>query len=226
VLGEAAEAERHFGRAIELDPTRAETHFSIGLLLRSRGRLDEAIASYRRAVELRPEYFPALLNLGSALIAAGEPAAAEEPLRRAVEIQPEDPRARNTLGVALVRAGDSRAALEQFAQASTLAPDWPQPLVARAWILATRPELGQSAEAVRLAERAAELSQGQSPVVLDTLAVAYAADNQFERAVATAEIARKLAEQAGKSQLAAQLTARLELLRTGPPLPPTIAPIE
>jgi len=226
VLGETALAEEHFGRAVALDPARPETHFNIGLLLASRGRGDEAIASYRRAVELRPTYFAALLNLGSALIARGEAVEAEAPLRRALQVRPADPRAHNTLAVALMRSGRPAEALERFARASAIAPDWPQPLVARAWILATSPDARGSAEAVRLAERAAELSARRNPVVLDTLAVAYAADGQFERATATAEIARGLAEQAGKTALVAFLEARLAMLRNGPPLPLAIAPIE
>src|SRR5207244_12523740 len=67
-------------------------------------------------------------------------------------------------------------------------------LVGLAWRLATGPDswLRDAAEAVRLAERAADLSDRRDARVLDLLAAAYAASGDFDRAVATAQAALDL----------------------------------
>ena len=58
-----------------------------------------------------------------------------------------------------------------------------------AWLLATSPESSSSsgAEAVQLAQRAVELSDGDEPTYLDTLAAACARVGRFADAVKTAE---------------------------------------
>ena len=58
-----------------------------------------------------------------------------------------------------------------------------------AWTLATSPNASvrNGVEAVALAERAAKLSAGNDPAVLDTLAAAYAEARRFAEAAATAE---------------------------------------
>ena len=68
-----------------------------------------------------------------------------------------------------------------------------------AWLLAAHPSdaLRNGAEAVRLAERACELSEHREPVMLGTLAAAYAEAGRFGDAVKTAEKARDLAAATG-----------------------------
>ena len=67
-------------------------------------------------------------------------------------------------------------------------------------------------QAVRLAERASRLRQRDDVSVLDTLAAAYAAADQFDRAVVAARAALSaLPAGARQSQLAASIQRRLEL---------------
>ena len=70
----------------------------------------------------------------------------------------------------------------------------PVALIELAWILAKadRADLRNAIAAVRLAERAADLTQRQDPSVLDALEAAYLAANQMDRAAETAEAARAL----------------------------------
>jgi hypothetical protein len=88
-----------------------------------------------------------------------------------------------------------------------------------AWILATRPGVParDSSEAIRLAERAADLTSRQDVIVLDTLAAAYASAGQFERAVTTAERAAALATAERNGDLAQHVRKRIELYRGGKP---------
>jgi len=66
-----------------------------------------------------------------------------------------------------------------------------------AWLLATHPDsvVRNGADAVRLAERAAERVGGDSPVVWDILAAARAEAGDFDGAVQAADRAIQLAEQ-------------------------------
>src|SRR5260370_17704545 len=64
-------------------------------------------------------------------------------------------------------------------------------LNALAWARATcvDPELRDGKEAVALAQRAVRLSRDENPVLLRTLAAAYAENGQFSEAVSTADLA-------------------------------------
>ena len=71
-------------------------------------------------------------------------------------------------------------------------------------MLATSPDDGlrNGAEAVRLAERACELTHYGQPLFMGTLATAYAEAGRFPEAVTTAEKAEQLATAAGQTALA------------------------
>ena len=88
-----------------------------------------------------------------------------------------------------------------------------------AWILAANSSdaLRNGAEAVRLAERACELSEHREPVLLGTLAAAYAEAGRFGEAVKTAEKACDLATAGDLKDVAAKNTELLELYRAGKP---------
>jgi hypothetical protein len=90
-----------------------------------------------------------------------------------------------------------------------------------AWILATHPDatVRDPARAVRLAERAADLTAHRQPGILDVLAAAYAAAGEFDRAVATAQEAMALATSSGPAgaKFAGEIGKRLELYRQKKP---------
>jgi hypothetical protein len=88
-----------------------------------------------------------------------------------------------------------------------------------AWMNATHPNaaLRNGREAVELAERACASTARKQPVLLGTLAAAFAEVGEFEQAVATATEARNLADALGQKDLAARNQALLELYRRGKP---------
>lgn len=71
------------------------------------------------------------------------------------------------------------------------------------------------AEAVRLAEHAAELLKGQDAQTLDTLAAAYAEAGRFAEATETAKKAISLATATGQKPLAIEIQKRSELYQSG-----------
>jgi spermidine synthase len=94
-----------------------------------------------------------------------------------------------------VELGKIDQAIQHYREALRLEPEQPTVLNDLAWTLATgaRPELRNPAEAVRLAERACAHTRYQQPVILDTLAAAYAAAGHFEAAIKMAQRAISIA---------------------------------
>jgi tetratricopeptide (TPR) repeat protein len=206
--GEFDEAVTHFRRALQIDPQYAEAHNNLGSLLLAQGKLDEAIAHFRRALLTREDY----VRDGS----RRSPVRVDKGANRYSQVlraRPDYARVHHNLGRALVMAGDLVGALDHFRQAVHLKPNWPVPLNDAARIMATHTnqEVRDAAEAVRFAERAAELTGHQNVSILDTLALAYAGAGQFDRAVATVEAAIGLAS----TERADRLGEKLELYKQG-----------
>jgi tetratricopeptide (TPR) repeat protein len=88
-----------------------------------------------------------------------------------------------------------------------------------AWISATHKEVTfyNPQQAVKLAERACELSDYKDANMLDTLAVAYAAANRYSEATATAEKALQIAQSAGDKKLTDQIQQQLDLYKKNQP---------
>jgi tetratricopeptide (TPR) repeat protein len=116
--------------------------------------------------------------------------------------------------------GEAAEALAEWRRVLAAAPDHVAVLEQIARLLATSPEpsLRNGAEAVALAERAAELTGGRQPQILDTLAAAYAEAGRFAEALETARRALALAEASGNAALAGTLQTRLALYASGKPL--------
>ena len=94
-----------------------------------------------------------------------------------------------------------------------------------AWFLAIDPPAGASAaDALALAEQARALAGDTHPGLLDTLALAYAANGRYTEAIHWAEQAKAISLDAGLPDLAAQIDLRLQAYRAGtawrpPPIP-------
>jgi arylsulfatase A-like enzyme/Flp pilus assembly protein TadD len=213
--GKTEEALGHFREGVRLAPGLAVAQYNLGRALKQQGKLDEAVLHYRRALAIDPRLAGAHNSLGSVLGSQGRMGEAVVEFREALRAKPDDAEAHNNLGLALRSMGQRDEALRHFRTALSLRPDWPAPMNEIAWILATHPDarIRNPAEAVRLAERAAERTARRQPVMLDTLAAAYAAAGDFDRAAAVAQEAMSLAVSAGPAGLSAEIAARLEIYR-------------
>jgi len=217
--GRFDEAIENYRKAIQINPDSSETLNNLGLALASQGRFEEAIENYRKSIQANPIYYKALNNLGLALTARGRFDEAIENFHQAIQINPTNPEAFFDLGTALAQSGRTREASAQYREALKLNPDLTGALNNLAWILAAgaEAELRDGAEAVRLAERACELTHYQEPLFIGTLAAAYAEAGRFPEAVTAAEKAAQLATHAGLNDLAAKNRQLLELYRAGKP---------
>jgi spermidine synthase len=83
------------------------------------------------------------------------------------------------------------------------------------WILATHPDplVRDPAEALDITERAAQLTGYRDPLVLGTLAPAYAAAGEFSQAMTFAVRAASLVKEAELADVAAQTKQHLESYR-------------
>ncbi len=106
---------------------------------------------------------------------------------------------------------EARKALTERRELVRSRPDDVAALNDLAWTLATDPDssMRSGAEAVATARRAAQLSKGQEPAILATLAAAYAEAGQFFEAVETARKALRLATQQNNQGLAESIKAEI-----------------
>jgi protein O-mannosyl-transferase len=217
--GRLDEAIENYRKAIQLNPDYAFAFNNLGNALAAKGQLDGAVRSYRRAVQIAPKYSTALNNLGVVLAAQGQLDEAIQSYHRAIQSNPKNSDPYVNLGITLGQLGRTREAVVQYREVLKLDPDLPTALNNLAWALATSPDdpLRNGAEAVRLAERACELTQYTQPWFVGTLAAACAEAGRFPEAIATAEKAVQLATTAGNQPLAAENRRLLEFYRAGKP---------
>ena len=219
--GRIPEAIEVLGKAIETEPDLEEAYYQQGELMQLQGKLEEAASRYLRALELDPASAAAHNGLGSVFGSQGRFEEALPYFRKALELNSGYAEARGNLGLALQRLGRLDEARHEFEEALRAKPDWPRSQNALARILATHPDASRRnpEEAVRLADRAAELTGYEDSAILDTLAAAYAGAGQFEKAAAVAEEAIRLATDAA---LAEDIRARLSLYKSRKPYVETL----
>jgi len=117
------------------------------------------------------------------------------------------------LGMSLHAQRQINQAIAHYMETLQLKPDHVVALYKLAWIRAAHPqaEFRDGPEAVRLAQRACELTRYQAPAPLETLAAAYAEAGRFDDAAAIAEKARQLALAGGQPDLAERPLKMLKL---------------
>ncbi len=227
-LGRFPQAIEQYLRSLQLDPNDADVHEGLGVALSTIGRLDDAMQHFMQALEISPDDPEVHNNLGLVYHLRGELPRALAHYRESVRINPHDDQVHYNLGQALRMSGRREEALAELREALRINPDSLGALGDVAWALATDPDAAgdrlAADEALTLARRAAQLTDQRDATIMDTLAAAYANASQFDRAVATAQLALELARQAGNRELAHFVGLRLELYRQRRPYRESIPP--
>ena len=181
--------------------------------------MDEAIAHFQKALQIKPDFAEAHYNLGNALLQKGKVDEAIAHFQRALQIKPDYAEAHYNLGNALLQKGNVDEAIAHFQKALQIKPDYAEAQNNLAWVLATCPQasLRDGNQAVELAQRANQLTGDGNPVVLGTLAAAYAEAGRFPEAVATAQRALQLAGTQSNTALADAIRSQLKLYQAGLP---------
>jgi len=156
-------------------------------------------------------------NLSSAYLKKGEIEQTIIHCQAALSIEPEHADAHSNLATALLRKGEIGNAIEQYEKTLKIARRSVPALNNLAWIFATYsdPAFRDGTKALELAEEANEFSGRSNPIILRTLAAAYANAGQFSRAVEVAQLALSLTDR--QSPLATALQQEIAGYRAGLP---------
>jgi tetratricopeptide (TPR) repeat protein len=214
--GQTNEAAKFFSAALQLEPDLAEKNSRTGQTLEKNGQVDSALQCLMIVSWLKPDDAGAHENLGMFCLRHGQPDDALGQFEETLRLRP-DAQSHSDLGLALTMLGRAREAAGHYETAVKLNPDWPEALNNFAWLLATTPDaqLRNGARAVVLAEQACRLTDFKQPLLLGTLAAAYAEAGSFDEAVQTAGKAIALAAAENHPDLAKRNQELLELYRTG-----------
>jgi tetratricopeptide (TPR) repeat protein len=185
--------------AVELGPEDLFAHQHWSELLIRLGRDDEIINAARNGLAVSP-YDPSLhYTLGLALARKNDLTMATNQFAYALLFAPDWMEVHLNFGRALLLLGDAPNGMRHLQTAVRLMPDSPLALNELAWLLATSSDaaLRNGLEAVQLAEHGCAVTSRRDPMLLATLAAAYAEAGRFSEAINAAQEALALARTTG-----------------------------
>jgi tetratricopeptide (TPR) repeat protein len=184
--GDMRAAIEAFRKTLQIDSEYPSARYNLGRALAEAGQFTEAAAELEKVLRANPKSAEAHSTLGTVLMPLRRVDEAMAQFQMAVDVDPNYAEAHFYLGAALrFMKGQTAKALVHWRKVIELDPDHVPALTQTAVILATHPDaaLRNAADAVRFAQRAAELTAGQDPMILDILASAHAENGHFDEAV-------------------------------------------
>lgn len=217
--GDEAEAVRRYEEALRLKPDYAPALNNLGALHGLAGRYAESASFYEKALAADPDYAEARSGLGFALARMGRLREAEACYEEALRLRPYLTKTMAQLGELRLREGDLPSAVAHFRRAVELEPAEYEACNYLAWIRATAPDgsVRNGAEAVALAERMYQAAPRVTPLMLDTLAAAYAEAGRFRQAEAVQRQAVRDGEAQGLREWVVDARRRLSGYAAGRP---------
>ena len=197
------------------DETAAKAHYSLGVLMASAGRGDEAIRHFSSAVTFNPNYLEARQGLADALSRAGRLQGALAEYAEIVRLNPRASDARFGYAMALVRLRRHAEARDWLVEATRLQPNEPQLRHALARLLAAAPDgmVRNGAQALTIVQTLLETEK--TTQVGETLAMAYAEVGNFSEAAAVQRGVLDAARRAGLTADVSRMQANLGLYERG-----------
>jgi tetratricopeptide (TPR) repeat protein len=148
-------------KALEIDPSLAEAHASLGLASTYLWEWAESEKYFKRAIEINPNYPSARHWYSRRLRAEGRTDEGLEQIRRAHEADGLSAVISNNLAESLSEAGDMKAAIDECGRSLGIAPTW---FIYRTLAYAHL-GLGQKEEALANARKAGGVTGGPGPRV-------------------------------------------------------------
>ena len=220
-VGEPDDAVESFRQSLAIDPENAETHNALGRIHMIRKQYALAAECFRHVVRIQPDASGVLSDLGNACRAQGQLDKAIEQYEQALAIDPAAASVHYNLGNALTAHGSPETAISHYRLAIQHAGHI-RSYDSLVWLLATDPDAPfyDPTEAVKLAQKACEITNDSRYQGAAALAIAHAAAGDFPAAVEAAERAIAIAQQADDPAPLPSLKARLELFKAGRPYLP------
>jgi protein O-mannosyl-transferase len=211
--GNQKEAVPVLEKAIKLAPENPDGYSNLGNALMALNQVDAARARYNESLHLRPSHHLAQFGLANCLLKTGQVDEALKIYQGVVEAHPEHAESHYQLATIYASRHERNKATAQFREAVRLKPDWVPALNNLAWELATDEHCSavDSAQAVRLAQHAVELTHGRDASSLDTLAAAWARSEVFGKATDLAKDALNAAIGSGRTNIVSDIQKRLAL---------------
>ena len=180
----SAAAKQAATKAVELDDTSAEAYSALGFATVCHD-FDWAVAEaqHRRAIEINPNYATAHHWYAFHLTMEGRFEEGLEQMLRTRELDPLSSGVLQALGWCYYHSRRFDEAISTFRSMLEAVPDFPYGLITYAWILR---QTGSADEAVKVAERALDLSGG-GQLYVAALGATYAAAGQPQQARAVLE---------------------------------------
>jgi Tfp pilus assembly protein PilF len=201
---EFPQAEAEAEKASSIAPDRAAFMLLLGQIFLVEHKPDQAIEKLQAALRLERGMDVARLELGQAFLEKGQVNDAAEEFKSVLQRDPKNFVAHHWLARTFLAQGKTAEGAGEYRASLAARPNQPITLNDLAWLLATdpHPEVRRGTEAVKLADRACELTHWQEPALLGTLAAAYAEAGDFEKAVLAGQKAHDLAAAQGLKDLA------------------------
>lgn len=234
--GDYVGALEYFHRAQKLTPQYYYLLINLAIAENATKQSELAEQHFKDALRMAPSYPDSYIYYARYLIAHARTNEAQPLLQRALEVSPNDATAREllkearigeagphiTIGNVRLGEGKFREAITEYEGALAIAPESLSALSNLAWVLSTCPDasLRNGARALELAKKADQLAGENNPLLLRTLAAAYAENTRFDDAIETAERALQLTLARPDSALAAKLEKDVRLYRNHLPLHP------
>ncbi|MHC5184279.1 MAG: tetratricopeptide repeat protein [Planctomycetota bacterium] len=209
------EAEEMFLKALSLNE-ESNTYYFLAQCKYQQKQYADAIEYCKKSLELNLARRSAHYLWGNCLKKLGDIDGAIEHYLEELKNNPDFLDARIAAAKLLLKKKNYKEAVYHYRRIAKERPDDIAVLNTLGWILAATPdaELRDPEGAVKFSKRACELTHRKVPVLLDTLAVAYASSSDFSRAIAVSTEAARLARLSGEDALANSISNRLKLYQS------------
>ena len=222
LLGDSAGAVREFEQTVALAPRdaadepAAKAYYSLGVIMASTGRDDEAIAHFDDAVRYSPTYLEARIAYADALRRAGRFEASLPHYQEAVTINPRAAQARLGYAMALVRLRRYVEARDSLADSVRAQPDRPEMKHALARLYAAAPDAKarDGRQALALTQELFK-TQPRTTALGETMAMTMAELGEFAEAVALQRGVLEAARRAGLATEVRRMMANLQRYEQG-----------
>jgi tetratricopeptide (TPR) repeat protein len=216
---EYEEAVKYYNRVLEIETNQPEIYNELAHTFSLQRKYEQAIVNYRKALKIEPDNAVSHANLAEIYNKQGNLEKAVEHYVTLLQTKPDFAVAHGQLGYIFAQQNKMEQAIKHYQEAIRIKPDWLELMNNLAWILATcnDNDLRDGNKALKLAQKACELTDYQNYGFLDTLAAAYAETEDYTKAVETAQKALELVKSEGHEEPAKEIQSHLHLYKENQP---------